>query len=327
MKKDGTSRLVMANFPDSYAEFRAQAAAGTLALDLLFNAAGWRQLPTVLAKANLLTDEAEKTIWGSIADRTVNQALLKLFSELQVPRFLRAYTTAGSYQWTVPADGDYVVVIIGGGGSGGAACPGSAAGGAAGYVSFWRGTLAAGVKIALVVGKGGQAITVSSGCKSGSSGGTSSFNGTTADGGGGGGAAEDGYTASGGYGGQCASAHDFTGIIPMGGVMAETNHTSSARSYMFGTPIPAIFLDGNGLPISCLCAGGNSNQNTARSLPNGKTMSAGVRAEDGGAAATAPTDCGAGGGAARCGTKNATTSAAGADGGVFIFKVMGGDLT
>ena len=56
IKADGTSRRVKATFPATYEEFRAQAAAGTLSLDLLFQAAGWSQQPTFLNKGNLLDD-------------------------------------------------------------------------------------------------------------------------------------------------------------------------------------------------------------------------------------------------------------------------------
>lgn len=56
IKADGTSRLMRANLPATYEEFKAQAAAGSLPLDVLFNADGWNQLPTFLNKANLLKD-------------------------------------------------------------------------------------------------------------------------------------------------------------------------------------------------------------------------------------------------------------------------------
>lgn len=56
IKADGTSRLMRATLPATYEEFKAQAAAGTLPLDILFNEAGWSQLPTFLNKANLLKD-------------------------------------------------------------------------------------------------------------------------------------------------------------------------------------------------------------------------------------------------------------------------------
>ena len=56
IKADGTSRLMRANLPATYEEFKAQAAAGKLPLDVLFNAEGWSQFPTFLNKANLLKD-------------------------------------------------------------------------------------------------------------------------------------------------------------------------------------------------------------------------------------------------------------------------------
>ena len=57
IKADGTSRLMRANLPETYEEFKAQAAAGNLPLDVLFNADGWNQMPTFLNKANLLEDD------------------------------------------------------------------------------------------------------------------------------------------------------------------------------------------------------------------------------------------------------------------------------
>lgn len=56
IKADGTSRLMRAELPATYEEFKAQAAAGTLPMDILFNAAGWTQLPTFLNKGALLKD-------------------------------------------------------------------------------------------------------------------------------------------------------------------------------------------------------------------------------------------------------------------------------
>lgn len=56
IKADGTSRLMSATLPATYEEFRAQCAAGTQPLDILFNALGWSQLPTFLNKENLLKD-------------------------------------------------------------------------------------------------------------------------------------------------------------------------------------------------------------------------------------------------------------------------------
>lgn len=56
IKADGTSRLMRATLPATYEEFRAQCAAGTQPLDVLFNALGWSQLPTFLNKGNLQRD-------------------------------------------------------------------------------------------------------------------------------------------------------------------------------------------------------------------------------------------------------------------------------
>lgn len=56
IKADGTSRLMRAELPATYEEFRAQCRDGTQPLDILFNALGWSQLPTFLNKENLLKD-------------------------------------------------------------------------------------------------------------------------------------------------------------------------------------------------------------------------------------------------------------------------------
>lgn len=56
IKADGTSRLMRAELPATYEEFRAQCLAGAQPLDILFNAIGWSQLPTFLNKENLLKD-------------------------------------------------------------------------------------------------------------------------------------------------------------------------------------------------------------------------------------------------------------------------------
>lgn len=56
IKANGTSRLMRAELPATYEEFRAQCHVGAQPLDVLFNALGWSQLPTFLNKANLLKD-------------------------------------------------------------------------------------------------------------------------------------------------------------------------------------------------------------------------------------------------------------------------------
>lgn len=77
IKADGTSRTVRGNFPATYEEFRAQAAAGTLSLDVLFNAAGWSQLPTFLNKGTLL-DDPTAALFGLGTDGTPNAVFGKI---------------------------------------------------------------------------------------------------------------------------------------------------------------------------------------------------------------------------------------------------------
>ncbi len=89
IKADGTSRLVRSvsdfktRFPN-YDAFAAALIAGTLPLDILFNAAGWSQIPDFLNKANLLKDTtAEK--FGLGADAVPDdafQAMKNLVSDV-----------------------------------------------------------------------------------------------------------------------------------------------------------------------------------------------------------------------------------------------------
>lgn len=83
IKGDGTSRTIKATLPATYSELVAQAAAGTLQADVLFNALGWDQEPTFLNKATLLSD-ATANAFGlsdeatdSEDDATVNNALIR----------------------------------------------------------------------------------------------------------------------------------------------------------------------------------------------------------------------------------------------------------
>lgn len=74
IKADGTSRRVKANFPATYEEFRAQAAAGTLSMDVLFQATGWSQQPDFLNKAALLRDDTA-ALFGLRSDALPDQVL------------------------------------------------------------------------------------------------------------------------------------------------------------------------------------------------------------------------------------------------------------
>lgn len=67
IKADGTSRLMRAELPATYEEFRAQCLAGAQPLDILFNALGWSQMPTFLNKANLAKDTTA-ALYGKDSD-------------------------------------------------------------------------------------------------------------------------------------------------------------------------------------------------------------------------------------------------------------------
>lgn len=72
------SRLIKAGLPATYEELVALAADTGIPSDILFNEEGWRQLPTYLSKANLLSDATEVAIWETAKNRTVNDALKML---------------------------------------------------------------------------------------------------------------------------------------------------------------------------------------------------------------------------------------------------------
>ena len=72
------SRLIKAGLPATYEELVAMAADTGIPADILFNEDGWRQLPTYLSKANLLSDATEVAIWETAKNRTVNDALKML---------------------------------------------------------------------------------------------------------------------------------------------------------------------------------------------------------------------------------------------------------
>lgn len=71
IKSDGTSRLMQAELPATYEEFRAKCLTGDQPLDVLFNALGWSQLPTFLNKTNLLQDPTA-ALFGFGADAVPN---------------------------------------------------------------------------------------------------------------------------------------------------------------------------------------------------------------------------------------------------------------
>lgn len=77
IKGDGTSRKLRANFPATYDEFKALAAAANLPVDVLFNESGWQVLPDFLNKANLLQDNTCDML-GISRNSVVNDALVKI---------------------------------------------------------------------------------------------------------------------------------------------------------------------------------------------------------------------------------------------------------
>lgn len=171
-----------------------------------------------LNKAFLLTDETAGKL-GLGEDATVNQALEKLSADNSW-KPLASYDVAGSYTFTVPNDVDELgALIIGGGGSGGAAKVNSSSyyccgvGGASGYLinmvlSKANGDFSTGQEIPVVVGAGGESVTNSTANNrvNGNNGGTSSFNGITANGGDGGVGRWSGTNGAqeGASGGQCS---------------------------------------------------------------------------------------------------------------------------
>lgn len=81
IKGDGTSRKVFANLPATYEEFRMQAASGALAMDILFNAAGWQQLPDFLNRQNLLQG-ATAAMYSLDPDDGVPDSALRVIGRL-----------------------------------------------------------------------------------------------------------------------------------------------------------------------------------------------------------------------------------------------------
>lgn len=82
IKATGNSRLLKApaSIPATYAEFRTALLAGTLPVDLLYNAIGWDVEGTALNKANLLTDAVAEALGLTSDDPTVNEALNALLA-------------------------------------------------------------------------------------------------------------------------------------------------------------------------------------------------------------------------------------------------------
>lgn len=82
IKGEGNSRLLKspATIPTTFEEFRAALIAGTLPIDLLYNAAGWDAEGTPLNKANLFADTTAALLGLSGENATVNKALRRIYS-------------------------------------------------------------------------------------------------------------------------------------------------------------------------------------------------------------------------------------------------------
>ena len=298
IKGTGNSRMLKAptTIPTTWDGFRAALITGTLPVDLLFNAAGWEVVGTLLGKANLLSDavaalyglsgtnatpnkaleailaEATQSKKGlfSAADKTkldgvatnannyvhpttagnkhipsggandqilgysasgtaiwiqqlaekallsstaanlygvanVDAALAKILS----PTLLQTYSTAGTYNYTVPTGVKWILAVIGGagGGGGGGRYGGSVGvgggGGGGGYITCVSIPVSPGQLLPIVVGAGGSpgAAGAANDGGDGGAGGTSAVNGITSQGGGGGaGGVSTSNSANGGIG-------------------------------------------------------------------------------------------------------------------------------
>lgn len=299
-------------------------------------------------------DETATSSTLSLFDATTPDDIFVNLAGLQL---IQSYTTAGSYSWTVPTGVTNVTVaLIGGGGSGAARstvsssttnhyCTGGGSGEALLLEDY---TVTPGNNISIVIGAGGTSVskTSSSGGQSGDgvSGGSTSFNGNTVSGGDGG--YQSATTAV--HGGQTApqwylvtkytaSGDHISKLLVFGGIIIPYPD-SSTYGYAGISKSQNVFdrLVNLGIIPFTLCAGnpaycGDSTtyyygpSSTNAILPNGNNGSKSAALSGTSsvtATATQGTDPGCGGGAAAAFTTSGTaisTSAAGADGGVFIY--------
>lgn len=270
-------------------------------------------------------------------------------------KLLQAYTTAGSYVFTVPKGiSELGVFIVGGGGSGGAALTVQSSyyleccGGSSGFSKALVLDAVAEGQFNLVVGAGGAAVGGSVGSDfntPGNNGGSSTFNGVTANGGGGGisysGGVSDIYIGK--EGGQRAcpvfrymwgsefpwdTAKDF-----YGGHLSPSYYYSNTMKYDGYNPLQCYNPFTNEL---CLGGGGpaaNNGGGQVSALVGGKNPVTGLGGGDGlsvawtsgggNAIAQSASEFGSGGGAVsvyRSSTYSGVVkSGAGADGAVFIY--------
>ena len=341
----GNSRLVKANLPATYDEFKAQAAAGTLPIDLLFNAAGWSVQPTFLNKANLLSDTtAAKYPLGT---DTVNAALAAIpnITFREVAR----YDTAGNYTWVPPFAGTFVFLVIGAGGGGAAKVGYSsdynrATGGGSGYPKCFASHLSKGTTdynqrtVNIVVGAKGI-------------GGSSQYSGSNTDATAGGSSSVTikmlsvtlgSVTAEGGGPGDLLHTQDdfqsyFNNGAQVGGY-PNANYgpdglggSSNIDGYWFGipwiciNPVTGEWILGGGAGVTtATSSSGTSTAGTPGLNPlTGKGGGTAARADNASVTAGNATESGCGGGAAVVDDRNEDLTATGGDGADGIVIIYG----
>lgn len=257
------------------------------------------------------------------------------------------FTQPGAYEWVCPEAGKYFVMIMGGGGGGAVAFytdPSVQVGGASGYVRYLVFDSAAGARSALVVGAGGKGATRThiSGSPVNTTkdtdGGASSFDGHYANGGGCG----SRITFNGDlFGSQNPSRYGYSAH---GGNFSYHDSYPSGGEVEFSDAVALLLPDETGLPITCYCAGACSSQKGVH-LPNGEKIPDGASPSctidsygdvEFNFSMAPSSDCGAGGSAVSVNKNGAHASnydafgevkgGDGADGGVFIYKLTGGNV-
>lgn len=342
----GNSRLVKANLPATYEEFKAQAAAGMLPIDLLFNAAGWSVQPTFLNKGTLLDDTtASKYPTGT---DTVNKALGAVPNITY--REIARYDTAGSYTWVPPYAGTFVLLVVGAGG-GGAADVGyssnynRATGGGSGYPKCFSCHLSEGTTdynqttVNIVVGAKGI-------------GGKAKYSGSTTDATAGGSSSVTikissitlgSVTAEGGGAGELLNTQDdfqssFNNGAQVGGYPDAyygpdgLHGGSDVNGYWFGipwiciNPVTGGWMLGGGAGVTTATSSSSSSSIGTPGLNplTGKGGGTAARAENASVTAGNATEFGCGGGAAAVDDRNENLTATGgngADGIVIIYGI------
>ena len=253
-------------------------------------------------------------------------------------KLLQAYTTAGSFTFTVPSGITEIgAFIIGGGGSGAADDYVNAnfydfcTGGGSGHTKtvIISGNLSASYPV--VVGAGGAAISLSGGVpnyNNGNSGGSSSFAGITAAGGDKGQAYANGtsYGQAGAKGGQGSSGSRTFSTTPPAFGEVRFSPCVNGTLYSQGATITSECLNPFSLKRGLIAGGYAENQALSTLNSEGTNVtddyglvgSVGIATNTGGTV-TKGTSYGCGGGAICSARGYAVTSGAGADGAVLIY--------